>query len=298
PPMTGNYMPSGPDREVDDSMFTYGPKQSKTSESNTQTSNFDSCKSNSSAETLESVPEPVVVEPKVDDPQKALKNKGIVDSGCSRHMTRNKAYLVEYQDDNGGPVSFGEGNKESTRKRPGKRLKMKATKKSRIQKIDSNLEEEEHLKTFVKLVPDEKGILDYEVLEKRFSIINWESKFYHLDRHGAECIYYRIFRSDESSRWIKTFSKMVTMFDRLDLEELYNLVMHRVHTLTLEDGTEIHMLVERKYPLIKETLERMMSLKLIAKSASESAYNLLRLEAKEFQVYRVTKEFKKEQIKE
>ncbi|GJS03865.1 putative ribonuclease H-like domain-containing protein [Tanacetum coccineum] len=41
-----------------------------------------------------------------DDPQKALKNKGIVDSGCSRHMTRNKAYLVEYQDYNGGPVAF------------------------------------------------------------------------------------------------------------------------------------------------------------------------------------------------
>ncbi|GJY67103.1 hypothetical protein Tco_0469341 [Tanacetum coccineum] len=65
PPMTGNYMPSGPDREVDDSMFTYGPKQSKTSESNTQTSNYDSCESNSSAETLEYVPEPIVVEPKV-----------------------------------------------------------------------------------------------------------------------------------------------------------------------------------------------------------------------------------------
>ncbi|GJT50008.1 putative ribonuclease H-like domain-containing protein [Tanacetum coccineum] len=65
PPMTGNYMPSGPDREVDDSMFTYGPKQSKTSESDTQTSNFDSCESNSSVETLESVPEPVVVEPNV-----------------------------------------------------------------------------------------------------------------------------------------------------------------------------------------------------------------------------------------
>ncbi|GJZ49726.1 putative ribonuclease H-like domain-containing protein [Tanacetum coccineum] len=47
-------------------------------------------------------------EPKdLDDPQKALKNKGIVDSGCSRHMTGNKAYLVEYQDYNGGPVAFG-----------------------------------------------------------------------------------------------------------------------------------------------------------------------------------------------
>ncbi|GJT12212.1 ribonuclease H-like domain-containing protein [Tanacetum coccineum] len=43
----------------------------------------------------------------IDNPQRALKNKGIVDSGCSRHMTGNKAYLVEYQDYNGGPVSFG-----------------------------------------------------------------------------------------------------------------------------------------------------------------------------------------------
>ncbi|GJY21514.1 ribonuclease H-like domain-containing protein [Tanacetum coccineum] len=33
-----------------------------------------------------------------DDPHKALKNKGIVDNGCSRHMTGKKAYLVDYQD--------------------------------------------------------------------------------------------------------------------------------------------------------------------------------------------------------
>ncbi|GJU32653.1 putative ribonuclease H-like domain-containing protein [Tanacetum coccineum] len=42
-----------------------------------------------------------------DDPHKALKNKEIVNSGCSRHMTGNKAYLVDYQDYNGGPVAFG-----------------------------------------------------------------------------------------------------------------------------------------------------------------------------------------------
>ncbi|GJY01431.1 hypothetical protein Tco_0359583 [Tanacetum coccineum] len=27
PPMTGIYIPSGPDKEIDDSQFTYGPKQ-------------------------------------------------------------------------------------------------------------------------------------------------------------------------------------------------------------------------------------------------------------------------------
>ncbi|GJY11250.1 ribonuclease H-like domain-containing protein [Tanacetum coccineum] len=79
PPMTGNYMPPGPDREVDDSMFTYGPKQSKTSESDTQTSNFDSCESNSSVETLESVPELVVVEPKVVSQPKVWSDAPIIE---------------------------------------------------------------------------------------------------------------------------------------------------------------------------------------------------------------------------
>ncbi|GJS28982.1 hypothetical protein Tco_0489602 [Tanacetum coccineum] len=79
PPMIGNYMPLGLDREVDDSMFTYGPKQSKTSESDTQTSNYDSCESNSSAETLESVPEPVVVEPKVVSQPKVWSDAPIIE---------------------------------------------------------------------------------------------------------------------------------------------------------------------------------------------------------------------------
>ncbi|GJY16031.1 zinc finger, CCHC-type containing protein [Tanacetum coccineum] len=79
PPMTENYMPPGPDKEVDDSMFAYGPKQSKTSESDTQTSNFDSCESNSSVETLESVPEPIVVEPKVVSQPKVWSDAPIIE---------------------------------------------------------------------------------------------------------------------------------------------------------------------------------------------------------------------------
>ncbi|GJZ62231.1 putative ribonuclease H-like domain-containing protein [Tanacetum coccineum] len=232
PPMTGNYMPSGPDIKVDYSQFTYGPKQTQPSESESQSSEFDTCESNISTEPSELVSEPVVNEsnvecqPKVwsdapiieeyesdsedevnkqnqfvpsvvltrngkipvstarasgtknfstarqsfnrqavptstamkvntskpivnglvllgekgklllspqqvvigdhkettgtmspntmvdpvleiDYPHRALKNKGVVDSGCSRHMTGNKAYLAEFQDFNGGPVAFG-----------------------------------------------------------------------------------------------------------------------------------------------------------------------------------------------
>nr|GEV15189.1 hypothetical protein [Tanacetum cinerariifolium] len=170
-----------------------------------------------------------------------------------------------------------EGDEESIKKRPGKRLKMKATKKSKRQKTDSDLKEKEHLKTFL-----------------------------------------------QYSRWIKTFSEMITRFDRMDIEELYNLVMQRfettspegidlvlwcnlrtmfeetadddlwkyqeewilkswnfyenygVQTLTLEDGTEIYIVAERRYPLTKETLKRMLALRLIAECESEAVFDLLR----------------------
>ncbi|GKD16367.1 hypothetical protein Tco_1205525, partial [Tanacetum coccineum] len=65
-----------------------------------------------------------------------------------------------------------EGHKESIKKRPDGRIKMKATKKSKRQKTDGHLKEEEQLKAFLKIVPDEEGIIDYEVLERRFLIIN------------------------------------------------------------------------------------------------------------------------------
>nr|GEY23591.1 hypothetical protein [Tanacetum cinerariifolium] len=153
PQMTWIYMPPKYNFGIDESKFTYGLKQSKNGESDAKTSNLASCDSNSSVETLESVPKPVesklkaVNEPKVwsdaliieeykfsvnsarqnffsqavststvrkvntarqmDNPHQTLKGKDIVDCGCLRRMARNKAYLVEYQDFNGGPVAFG-----------------------------------------------------------------------------------------------------------------------------------------------------------------------------------------------
>nr|GEY75233.1 hypothetical protein [Tanacetum cinerariifolium] len=36
-----------------------------------------------------------------------LKDKGVIDSGCSRHMTRNMSYLSNFEELNGGYVTFG-----------------------------------------------------------------------------------------------------------------------------------------------------------------------------------------------
>nr|GEV34026.1 copia protein [Tanacetum cinerariifolium] len=107
-PMTGNYMPFGPNVEIDYSKFTYGLKQTLVDESDSKPSEYASCESDSSVEITTSMPElvksiaKVVCEPKV-----ALKDKGIIDNGCHRHMTGNKAHLADYQEFKGGSVAFG-----------------------------------------------------------------------------------------------------------------------------------------------------------------------------------------------
>ncbi|GKA10837.1 putative ribonuclease H-like domain-containing protein [Tanacetum coccineum] len=103
-----------------------------------------------------------------------------------------------------------EGRKENIRKRSGRRLKMKATKKYKRQNTDFDLEEEEQLRASLKIVPDEQEEIDYEVLGTR------------------------VFRANGSSRYIKTFTEIVSRFDRLDFIELHSLVMQRFSTTTPE----------------------------------------------------------------
>ncbi|GKF53732.1 hypothetical protein Tco_0160642 [Tanacetum coccineum] len=38
---------------------------------------------------------------------KCLKDKGVINSGCSRHMIGNRSYLTDYEEINGGFVAFG-----------------------------------------------------------------------------------------------------------------------------------------------------------------------------------------------
>nr|GEV64316.1 hypothetical protein [Tanacetum cinerariifolium] len=41
------------------------------------------------------------------NPQHALKDKGVINSGCSRYMTRNMSYLSDFEEINSGYVAFG-----------------------------------------------------------------------------------------------------------------------------------------------------------------------------------------------
>ncbi|GKE75305.1 hypothetical protein Tco_1537346, partial [Tanacetum coccineum] len=48
------------------------------------------------------------------NPEILLQDRAVVDSGCSSHMTRNKAYLSDYEDYNRGFVAFGRDPKGSS----------------------------------------------------------------------------------------------------------------------------------------------------------------------------------------
>ncbi|GJR49490.1 uncharacterized mitochondrial protein-like protein [Tanacetum coccineum] len=45
------------------------------------------------------------------NPQIDLQDQGVIDSGCSRHMTGNMSYLIDYEEIDGGYVAFGENPK-------------------------------------------------------------------------------------------------------------------------------------------------------------------------------------------
>nr|GEW42297.1 hypothetical protein [Tanacetum cinerariifolium] len=60
-----------------------------------------------SSQTCNSPPRVTAVQTPVGNPQQALKDKGVIDSRCSRHMTGNMSYLSKFKELNGGYVSFG-----------------------------------------------------------------------------------------------------------------------------------------------------------------------------------------------
>nr|GEV91417.1 hypothetical protein [Tanacetum cinerariifolium] len=59
-----------------------------------------------SPKTSNSPPRVTVVQAPVGNPQYALKYKGVIDSGCSRHMTGNLFYLSNFEELNAGYVAF------------------------------------------------------------------------------------------------------------------------------------------------------------------------------------------------
>ncbi|GJU08036.1 hypothetical protein Tco_1124466 [Tanacetum coccineum] len=93
-------------------------------------------------------------------------------------------------------------------------------------------------------------------------------------------------RSEEINMNVRN-KKVLSVFDREDLDAIYKLVMdiyqdkipEGVHTLMTDEGLVIHMLIEKKYPLKKEIVVQMLKLKL----ESEEKYYVLGIDHDLFQ---------------
>ncbi|GKB89261.1 hypothetical protein Tco_0961533 [Tanacetum coccineum] len=104
-----------------------------------------------------------------------------------------------------------------------------------------------------------------------------------------------VIRSNGQKRYFSTLMRVLSIFDKEDLNAVYQLVMDRyqddmpegfdrvlwgrfdgVHTLVTEAGLVIHMLVEKKYPLRKKVLVQMLELKLESEEDSTMALELIK----------------------
>nr|GEV17676.1 putative ribonuclease H-like domain-containing protein [Tanacetum cinerariifolium] len=75
---------------------------------------------NPSLKTSNSPSRATTVQALVGNPQHALKDKGVIDSGRSRHITGNMSYLFDFEELNGGYVAFGGNPKGGKISRKGK----------------------------------------------------------------------------------------------------------------------------------------------------------------------------------
>ncbi|GKC68019.1 hypothetical protein Tco_1100617, partial [Tanacetum coccineum] len=181
---------------------------------------------------------------------------------------------------------------QGIKKRKGGHIKMIARKKPR-QKSDVD-SEDEHRKC-LKIVPLDSKI-DIEVMETK-SVMARLNKVSSPDGD-----YLVIYRANGNFRAFNCLLEVLHIFDRQDLFHLYDLVMEQYSEITLEgielilwgdlkimmessqeendqklkDGTVIHMLVERRYPLSKDLLQRMLDLGLEVERESTAALDLIR----------------------
>ncbi|GJV00372.1 hypothetical protein Tco_1329642, partial [Tanacetum coccineum] len=122
-----------------------------------------------------------------------------------------------------------------------------------------------------------KGILDSEIMEKKYVIARLDKQYSETTLEGIELILWGDLKimmessteeNDQSDFWSNQQDwKIVTW-------RLYEAC--GVCILEFEDGTVIHMLVERRYPFSKELLQRMLDLGLEVERESIVALDLIR----------------------
>nr|GEV58017.1 hypothetical protein [Tanacetum cinerariifolium] len=132
--------------------------------------------------------------------------------------------------------------------------------------------EKQELRMWLTVVSDEEEIVDPEISSTKYPIVDWESQI--LGNVDTKNVYvYKIIKANWNTSYHKSLFRMLRNFDKQDLVDLHRLVMKRFKDNTLE---------EKRYPLIKEMLEKMLNWKLKAEAKSTMAFKLLKFIKSQF----------------
>ncbi|GKB28587.1 hypothetical protein Tco_0867988 [Tanacetum coccineum] len=130
--------------------------------------------------------------------------------------------------------------------------------------------------------------VDYEVLDKKYPIIDWKT-----ENLGTKPQFDESKGSEEINlnvvfRYKVLWGDLIVMFNPEEQDEFWNSQhewniiswkLHSssgVHTLMTDEGLVVHMLIEKKYPLKKEIVVQMLKLKLESEEESTMALELIR----------------------
>ncbi|GKD24690.1 hypothetical protein Tco_1230904 [Tanacetum coccineum] len=160
------------------------------------------------------------------------------------------------------------------------------------------------------IAPDEDKEVDYEILDKKYTIIDWKTEYLGIkpqfdeSKRLEEINMNAVTRSNGQKRYFSTLITVLSVFDREDLDAVYKLVMD-IYQDKIPEGFDkvlwgdlivmfnpdeqdefwnsqhewkvvVHMLIEKKYPLKKEIVVQMLKLKLESEEESTMALELIR----------------------
>ncbi|GKA08527.1 hypothetical protein Tco_0687858 [Tanacetum coccineum] len=128
-----------------------------------------------------------------------------------------------------------EENEEGTRKRKlGTRKKMKSRKRRYIQNTseDDSDKENDELRLYLTIAQDEEKEVDYEILDRKFPIIDWKTVCLgtkpQFDESKEEEINLNVVtRSNGQQRYFSILTTVLSIFDREDLNAVFQMVMDK-----------------------------------------------------------------------
>ncbi|GKC53483.1 hypothetical protein Tco_1076228, partial [Tanacetum coccineum] len=199
-------------------------------------------------------------------------------------------------------IAIGSVEDESLINRMNKKDSSKGEENKQESKEEDVKEEDEELRLCLTIAPDEDKEVDYEVLDKKYPIIDWKTENlgtkpqFDESKRSEEINMNVVTRSNGQKRSFSTLIRVLSVFDIEDLDVIYKLVMDiyqdKIHggfdkvlwgdLIVMFNPNEQDKFWNSqhewkvKYPLKKEIVVQMLKLKLESEEESTMALELIR----------------------